>query len=294
MVVDQEVPVHDAVTHIFSRVSGTELSFNPGILLRHSFDRSLLLKNQKEMPNDPYLDASVAWRIKAKRIDFQESGYHETVQSILENGLATDVRGMISSGKEANVYLAEYNGSPIAVKVYRLYQTSHKGGRPIKLDSAGWMAAHEYDMLLQAWRGGVAVPTPAKRVENMLSMRYLCDENGPAPRLQDTRPDDPEGMLGLVLKGVESLGRAGVVHTDLSPYNVLVMDDRPWFIDLSEALRGDRTGDTSWTRLTEAEAALRHGLAALDQYFRRFGLTVEEDEMVQRMVRSWDRFGVMS
>lgn len=246
------------------------------------------------MPNDPYLDASVAWRIKAKRIEFQESGYRETVRSIQENGLATGVHGMISSGKEANVYLAEFKGSPLAVKVYRLYQTSHKGGRPIKLDSAGWMAAHEYDMLLQAWRGGAPVPTPAKRVENMLSMRYLCNEDGPAPRLQDVRPEEPRKMMDLVLEGVEVLGRAGIVHTDLSPYNVLVMDGRPWFIDLSEALRVDRTGDTPWIRLTEAEKALRNGLRALDQYFRRFGLEVEQEEMIRRMVRSWDRFGVMS
>jgi len=102
------------------------------------------------MPNDPYLDASVAWRIRTGNIKFQEQGYRQTVQCILENGLATSVRGMISSGKEADVYLADYHDAPLAVKVYRLYQTSHKGGRPIKLNSAGWMAAHEYDMLLQS------------------------------------------------------------------------------------------------------------------------------------------------
>ena len=158
------------------------------------------------MPNDPYLDASVAWRIRTGNIKFQEQGYRQTVQCILENGLATSVRGMISSGKEADVYLAEYHDAPLAVKVYRLYQTSHKGGRPIKLNSAGWMAAHEYDMLLQAWRGGAPVPTPARRVENMLSMRYLNDERGPAPRLQDceligTEGDDGPGGPGRGLPG---------------------------------------------------------------------------------------------
>lgn len=244
------------------------------------------------MPNDPYLDASVAWRIRNKNIDFHESGYRETVHSILENGLATEVRGMISSGKEASVYLAEYRGAPIAVKVYRLYQTSHKGGRPIKLNSAGWLAAHEYDMLLQAWKGGAPVPTPARRVENMLSMRYLDQEGGPAPRLRDHVPEDPAGMLEMVTQAVISLGRAGVVHSDLSPYNVLVKDGRPWLIDLSEAIRVDRTGDTPWTRLTEAEGALRNGLRSLDLYFGRFGLRVNND-IVPKLVNEWDRFGVI-
>jgi len=246
------------------------------------------------MPNDPYLDASVAWRIRTGNIDFHENGYHQTVQSILEHGLATDVKGMISSGKEANVYLAEYKGAPLAVKVYRLYQTSHKGGRPIKLNSAGWMAAHEHDMLLQAWRGGARVPTPAARVENMLSMRYLCDDKGPAPRLQEHVPEDPESMMDRVVEGVISLGRAGVVHTDLSPFNVLVMDGDPWFIDLSEAVRVDRTGDTPWVRLTLAERALRSGLDNLGRYFRRFGLHIDQENVVCLLMREWDRFGVMT
>ena len=244
------------------------------------------------MPNDPYLDASVAWRIRNKNIEFHESGYRETVQSILVNGLATGIRGMISSGKEASVYLAEYRGAPLAVKVYRLYQTSHKGGRPIKLNSAGWLAAHEFDMLLQAWKGKAPVPTPARRVENMLTMRYLDQDGGPAPRLKDHLPDDPARMLQMVTRGVVALGKAGVVHTDLSPYNILVKDGRPWFIDLSEAIRVDRIGDTPWIRLTEAERALRSGLRSLDQYFGRFDLSVDES-IVPALIEEWDRFGVM-
>ena len=125
------------------------------------------------MPNDPYLDASVAWRIKTGNLEFREADYRTTVRTIYESGLATEIQGLISTGKEADVYLARYRGVKLAIKVYRLYRTSHRGGRPIKLDSAGWLASHEYDMLLQAWKGGAAVPTPAKRVENMLSMRYL-------------------------------------------------------------------------------------------------------------------------
>lgn len=245
------------------------------------------------MPNDPYLDASVAWRIRTGNIDFHESGYRQTVQSILENGLATGVDGMISSGKEADVYLANYKGAPLAVKVYRLYQTSHRGGRPIKLNSAGWMAAHEHDMLLQAWKGGAPVPTPAARVENMLSMRYIAGGGGPAPRLQDHRPPDPARMMERVLQGVMALGRAGVVHTDLSPYNILVADGDPWFIDLSEAIRVDRTGDSPYTRLTEAERALRAGLASLERYFRRFGLGFDPENIAAPLMREWDRFGVM-
>jgi RIO kinase 1 len=227
------------------------------------------------MPNDPYLDASVAWRIKSGNIQFQEADYNSTVNAIISAGLATEVVRMISAGKEADVYLCRYRSAPIAVKVYRLYRTSHRGGRPIKLESAGWLAAHEWDMLLQAWRGGAAVPTPAKRVENMLSMRFLGDEQGASLRLQETALADPEGTRGQIMEGVRQLARAGVVHSDLSAFNILMHEERPWFIDLSEAVRIDRVGYSAWKRRHEAEEALRRGLASLSHYFRRYGLDMD-------------------
>lgn len=53
-------------------------------------------------------------------------------------------------------------------------------------------------------------------------------------------------MMEMVIQGVIAPGKAGVVHTDLSPYNILVKDGRPWFISLSEATRVDRSGDSPW------------------------------------------------
>lgn len=245
------------------------------------------------MPNDPYLDASIAWRIKSGTLDLHEAGYRSTYEAILSSGLATGIKGLISSGKEADVYLATFHDSPIAVKVYRLYRTSHRGGRPIKQDSTGRMAAHEYEMTRQAWKGGVRVPAPARRVENMFSMRYLGDESGPAPRLQDIEPESPENTLDQVLHGIESLAMAGVVHADLSAFNILVFDGSPWFIDFSEAIRVDRTGSAPWQRLQEASVALNRGLSALQKYFGRFGVEFEAEPLLQRVICSLDRFGVL-
>jgi len=239
------------------------------------------------------LDASVAWRIKSGTLDLHEAGYHTTIDAMLSASLATEVIGLISAGKEADVYLASYKGAPIAVKVFRLYRTSHRGGRPIKQDSTGWLAAREYEMTRQAWKGGARVPAPARRVENMFSMRYLGGEDGPAPRLHDVELEDPEDFLGKVLAGVETLARAGVVHSDLSAYNILVHQDEPWFIDLSEAVRVDRSGSSPWQRLNEASSALDHGMRALRAYFRKYGTDFEIDPFVSRIVGSLDRFGVL-
>jgi serine/threonine-protein kinase RIO1 len=246
------------------------------------------------MPNDPYLDASVAWRIRSGTLDLHEAGYQSTAEAILSSGLAMEVIGLISAGKEADVYLALYKDAPIAIKVYRLYRTSHRGGGPIKQDSTGRMAAHEYEMTRQAWKGGCLVPTPAKRIENMFSMRYVGDEDGPAPRLSDTRPENPQALLAEVLRGVENLASAGVVHADLSAHNILIFDGRPWFIDFSEAIRVDRTGDVPWMRLEMARVALDRGLRALQKYFGRYDVEVEQERFIARVLESLDRFGVLS
>ncbi len=245
------------------------------------------------MPNRPYLDASVQWRIKAGTLDLHEAGYRSTAEVILSFGLATEVVGLISAGKEADVYLGRYLGAPIAIKAYRLYRSSHRGGGPIKADAMGWRAAHEFEMTRQAWKGGARVPAPARRVENMFSMRYLGDGEGPAPRLHDVRLEDPESFLAAVLAGVEALARAGVVHGDLSAFNVLVHAGEPWFIDFSEGFRIDRVGTSSWIRLTEATEALRHGMQALGGYFRRYGLTLDPEPFTARIIGEHDKFGVL-
>jgi RIO kinase 1 len=237
------------------------------------------------MPNDPYLDASVAWRIKSGNIGFQEADYRTTMNAIISAGLATEVVRMISAGKEADVYLCRYRSAPIAVKVYRLYRTSHRGGRPIKLESAGWLAAHEWDMLLQAWKGGAPVPTPAMRVENMLSMRFLGEGMEASRRLQETELLDPGETLRQTIDGLTRLAKAGVVHSDLSAYNILMHEGGPWFIDLSEAIRIDRVGYSAWMRQQEAEGALRRGLVSLATYFRRYDLSIDIEDVSRKVLQ---------
>src|SRR2546422_5873804 len=188
------------------------------------------------MPNHPTLDASVQWRIAHGTIDQREPGYRGTAEAILDAGLATEVRRLISAGKEADVYVCAYNGAPLAVKAYRLYRTSHRGGRPIKADTMSWLAAQEFEMMRQAWKGGASVPTPARRGENLLSMRYLGEPDEPAPRLHDVRLDAPAEFMEAVLTGGDKLAAAGILHSGLQAFHIFVPQSVPFFIQFSDAL----------------------------------------------------------
>ncbi len=239
------------------------------------------------------LDKSVRWRLNAGTLSFREPSYRETVEAVLSSGLATEVECLLSGGKEADVYLARYNGAPLAIKVYRLYRTSHRGGRPVKVDVMSWRAASEYDALYRAWRGGAPVPSPARRVENMLSMRYLGSDDGPAPQLKDLRLDLPEAFLTRTLDATKALVRSGIVHGDLSAFNILVHEGAPWFIDFSGSLRVDRLGMSPWKRLREARLLLKRDLEALLGYFRRYRLSFQVEPLVSELISELDRFGVL-
>jgi len=244
------------------------------------------------MPNTEMLDGSVRWKIDSGAIRFQEAGYRGTVEDILSSGLATEVVGLISAGKEADVFLARLNGGPLVVKAYRLYRTSRRGGGPIKVDNLAWRAAREFELMRQAWKGGAPVPAPARRVENLLAMRYLGGDDGPAPRLVDLAPADPRAFRAELLAATESLLRAGVVHGDLSAYNVLIHGDHPYFIDFSDGMRADRLGEAPWMRLQLARETLARDLEGLRSYFRRFDADFDSapvvDEWIARLVETWE------
>ena len=245
------------------------------------------------MPNDGYLDESVHWKVRSGQIGFAEPTHRETADAILETGLATEVGQRLGSGKEADVYLCRDGRRLIVVKVYRQYRTTHRGGRPIKLESMGQRASREFELLCYAWQGGARVPEPGRRVENMFSMQYLGTPAAAAPMLQHVRLDDPEEFLRATLAGVEGLAEAGVVHSDLSPFNILVHEKQPWFIDLAAGIRVDRLGAPAWVRLNEALAALETGARALGRYFHRYDLTLEIADLLDRVRTKIDLFRVV-
>lgn len=245
------------------------------------------------MPNEGYLDKSVHWKVRAGQIGFAEPTHRETADAILETGLATEVGQRLGSGKEADVYLCRDGGRHLVVKVYRQYRTAHVGGGPIKLETMGQRASREFELLYYAWQGGARVPEPGRRVENMFSMQYLGTPSAVAPMLQHVELTDPTAFLNATLSGVEGLAEAGIVHSDLSPFNILVHARLPWFIDLAAGVRVDRLGSPPWVRLNEAITSLRRGATALKRYFRRYGLALDESELVSRVRSKIDLFRIL-
>jgi RIO kinase 1 len=244
------------------------------------------------MPNDPYLDASVRWRLKSGGVTFREPRYAEVVDRLIALNLVTDVIRPIGAGKEADVFLAKDGDHFIVAKVYRLYRTSNRSRGSVKEDGMGFLASREFELLGYAKAYRAPVPEPILREENAFTMEFLGTAGEPAPQLRNVRLEDPAAFAERLLQAIVDLADAGIVHTDLSPFNILVHRGAPWIIDLGAGLRVDRLGASPWIRLEQAKTSVDHGLKTIAQYFRRYGVEVDPRPTREYILESIDRFGL--
>jgi RIO kinase 1 len=204
------------------------------------------------------------------------------------NGLVDEVVCQLMSGKEADVYVVHSQGEVRCAKVYKeagmrsfSQQAQYREGRKVrnsrqaramekstrygrKEHEGAWQNA-EVDALLRLSAAGVRVPQVYSYIGGVLLMELVVDGNGDvAPRLNDlklTGEQAREYHRALIGQIVRMLC-AGLVHGDLSEYNVLAGSDGPVIIDLPQAV--DAAGNNN------ARMMLERDVGNITAYFGRF------------------------
>ena len=210
------------------------------------------------------------------------------LKPLVEEGLIDEVTRQLMSGKEAEVYVVRCGEDTRCAKVYKeadkrsfRQNVQYTEGRKVKNSrraramekgsrygrqeqEQAWQNA-EVDALHRLAAAGVRVPRPYNFLEGVLLMELVTDENGnAAPRLNDlalSAVQAREFHHTLIMQVVRMLC-AGIVHGDLSEYNVLVGSDGPVIIDLPQAV--DAAGNNS------ASAMLERDVDNLTAYFGRY------------------------
>jgi len=207
------------------------------------------------------------------------------IQPLVEEGLIDSVERQLMSGKEATVYVVRCDQEIRCAKVYKeasqrsfRQAASYQEGRKVKnsrqeramekgtrygrkMQEEVWQNA-EVDALYRLAAAGVRVPKPYICFEGVLLMELLTDANGnAAPRLNDVPLNEAMALdyHAQLLKQVVLMLCAGVVHGDLSEYNILVDATGPVIIDLPQAI--DAAGNT------EAGAMLERDVNNLRNFF---------------------------
>ena len=212
----------------------------------------------------------------------------QRLEPLLEDGLIDDVVRQLMSGKEATVYVVRCGDDVRCAKVYkeankRSFRQSvdYTEGRKVKnsrqgramakgskfgreSQEAAWQSA-EVDALYRLANAGVRVPEPYNFYEGVLLMELVVDGNGnAAPRLNDITFSAEEARIHhqTLVKEVVRMLCAGIVHGDLSEFNILMSADGPVIIDLPQAV--DAAGNNN------ARDMLERDVRNLSDYFGRF------------------------
>lgn len=184
------------------------------------------------------------------------------IQPLVDDGLIDDVLQRLKSGKEADVYTVLCGDKVQCAKVYkeatqrsfkqavqyqegrkvrnsrnaRAMQKGSKFGR--KQQEEVWQTA-EVDALFRLANAGVRVPQPYLCIDGVLLMELVTDADGAvAPRLSDVSLTEEEAIADFhtMIRNIVRMLCAGIVHGDLSEFNVLLDAQGPVIIDLPQAV----------------------------------------------------------
>lgn len=201
------------------------------------------------------------------------------LQSLVDDGLIDEVLSQLMSGKEAQVYVVRCGTHVRCAKIYKeaskrsfRQAAQYQEGRRIKNSRSAraigkrsrygqqeseqaWLNA-EVDALRRLAEAGVRVPATHGFVDGVLLMDMISDPDGyPAPRLSDVvmSAEQARDYHGRIIRDVVKMLCAGLIHGDLSEFNVLVAVDGPVIIDLPQAVHASGNNSAGPMLLRDVE-----------------------------------------
>lgn len=227
------------------------------------------------------------------------------LQPLVEDGIVDGVVRQLQSGKEASIYIVTCGEQLRCAKVYKAaeqrsfhnaveYREGRKarGSRDVrasgkrsrhgrKVQEAEWKNT-EVDALYQLAAAGVRVPTPYGVHDGVLLMELVCDAHGdPAPQFGTVAMDEAQAREwhGFMIEQIVRMLCAGLIHGDLSEYNVLLGPDGPVIIDLPQAVNA--SGNSNAFRMLARD---------LNNMRMLFARAAPELLDTQYAIEIWDRY----
>jgi len=198
---------------------------------------------------------------------------HPRLQPLIEDGLIDTVVRQLMSGKEAMVFVVQCGDETRCAKIYKeatqrsfRQAVDYTENRKVKntrqaramtkgtkfgrqAQEAAWQSA-EVDALFRLADAGVRVPKPYTFSDGVLLMELVTDDQGDAaPRLNDVTfaPEQARTLHTTLMTEVVRMLCAGIIHGDLSQFNILLAEDGPVIIDLPQAV--DAAGNNHAQRM---------------------------------------------
>lgn len=212
----------------------------------------------------------------------------KTLYTLSNKGIIQAMGGSISTGKEANVFLADGEEHECAVKIYRISTSTFNSmeeyilGDPRfenirhrKRDIIFAWTRKELRNLTRAQNAGIRVPKPITTERNILVMQFIGENGISYPLLKDVSLDNEQAhnIFETIKEYMHKLFKdANLVHGDLSEYNIMIdpNDMTPIVIDMGQAVTLEHP---------RADTFLRRDIKNILRFFKRFKITTTPEEM---------------
>ena len=211
---------------------------------------------------------------------------NRTLFELESRGVFDELLSPLKVGKESNVFIAKKGKNLIIVKIYRIQACDFKRmynyiGKDTRYEYLkqkrrdiifAWVQ-REYKNILKAQEANVACPLPLGWKGNILVEALIGDEH-PALPLKDTRPQNPAEFLDLIVEEMRKLYQGGLIHGDLSAFNILNYDEKPYFIDFSQS---------TLTKTPNAEELLERDVDNILQFFAKLKVYGDKEKILQKI-----------
>jgi RIO kinase 1 len=238
------------------------------------------------------------FRIKrSEEFDYLEGVFDKptllAIYKLLNNGVLSSFRGVVSTGKESKVYYAQGEGGrELAVKIFATGNVEFRKAIPryiigdprfqgVKGSSTAIILiwANKESVNLRTLFGiGLRVPEPIALRRNILVMTFIGRDGVRAPLLKETTLEDPEGTYISIVDFVKTAYLRGeLVHGDLSEYNIMIHEGKAYVIDVSQAVS---------IKHPLAEELLNRDVSNINRYFSGLGVKVFSQEEILAALHS--------
>ena len=215
----------------------------------------------------------------------------EALSKLEGDGYISNLTGPLSTGKESYVFKSvDSNGREVAVKIHRhdinafkkiptylVLRGSKSGGFIRRINT--W-TRYEFNFLSKAFNIGIRVPEPFRVYENVLPMQFIGEGETNAPLAVKADDFDRSRWYDEIVGSIVNMGKAGFIHGDLSPYNIMNFKGDPYLIDFSQALKlSPSTLDY-----------LKRDIDNINSWFIRLGFsgTLRSQEIVKMINKSYE------
>ena len=214
---------------------------------------------------------------------------NRTLFKLISQGHFEGLIGPISIGKEANVFSARTKTGKVAIKIYRLetcdfnrmyeyikYDPEFMSIKKQRRKVVFTWAQREFRNLIKARKMGVRVPKPINVLNNVLVMEFIGEDTA-AFKLKDHIPDDLDDFYKKTVKYMKIIHDNNLVHSDLSAYNILNLNNEPIFIDLSQLMPLDIPG---------AKDHEDRDIKNVANFFKKYGLDVDGERLKKELLKT--------